>query len=77
MKNLKLVPKKSQNSSVQSIATWLPKPETQTSTWVKLRELPTPYSHDEALILCQISVDEWVAWIPNCGERILNRSQFV
>ncbi len=46
------------------------------NTWVKLLELPNPYSHYEALILCQQSDYEWVAWIPDHGEAILNNSQF-
>lgn len=45
-------------------------------TWVRLLELPNPYSHDEALILCQHSESEWVAWIPDHGEAILNNRQF-
>ncbi|MEC4891664.1 MAG: hypothetical protein SAL07_15060 [Oscillatoria sp. PMC 1051.18] len=77
MKHLKLVRGKSHDSSMQSKSGWLPNPEPQTDTWVKLRELPHPYSHDEGLILCQTCVDEWVAWIPNCGETTLHRSQFV
>ncbi|MGL5075628.1 MAG: hypothetical protein ACRDBG_07265 [Waterburya sp.] len=47
-----------------------------TNTWVKLLELPNPYSHDEALILCKYSESEWVAWVPDYGEAILNNSQF-
>jgi hypothetical protein len=47
----------------------------QTSAWVKLKELPSPYSHDEALLLCQHSETEWVVWIPEYGEMILHRSQ--
>lgn len=45
-------------------------------TWVKLLELPNPFSHYEALILCPHSESEWVAWIPDHGEAILNNSQF-
>jgi len=44
--------------------------------WVKLLELPSDYSHDEALLLCEHSDEEWVAWIPNHGEAILHTSQF-
>ncbi|HEY9635720.1 MAG TPA: hypothetical protein V6D14_20110 [Coleofasciculaceae cyanobacterium] len=48
----------------------------QASTWVQLKEPPSPYSHDEALLLCQHSETEWVAWIPEYGEIILHQSQF-
>lgn len=51
-------------------------PQQQPSTWVKLLELPNPYSDDEALLLCQHSDQEWVVWIPNHGEAILHSSQF-
>jgi hypothetical protein len=50
-------------------------PEWQASTWVQLRECPSPYSHDEALLLCQHSETEWIVWIPEYGEMILHRSQ--
>jgi hypothetical protein len=48
----------------------------ETNKWVKLIELPSPYSFDEALLLCQISEDEWSAWIPDHGEAILKSNQF-
>jgi len=51
-------------------------PEFEASTWVPLREPPSPYSHDEALLLCQHSESEWIVWIPDYGEMILHRSQF-
>lgn len=61
---------------------WFSKPENSTfkqelqaKTWVQLRELPSPYSHDEALLLCQHSDTEWIVWIPDHGEMILHRSQ--
>lgn len=47
----------------------------QAATWVKLQELPNPYSHDEALLLCQHSDTEWIVWIPDHGEMILHRCQ--
>jgi hypothetical protein len=50
--------------------------EAQTATWVQLKELPSPYSHDEALLLCKHSKSEWVVWIPDHGEVILDQSQF-
>jgi hypothetical protein len=49
--------------------------ELQPSTWVQLREPPAPYSHDEALLLCQHSETEWIVWIPEYGEMVLHRSQ--
>lgn len=48
----------------------------QASTWVQLREPPSPYSHDEALLLCRHSDTEWIVWIPDHGQMILHRSQF-
>jgi hypothetical protein len=51
-------------------------PQPQSNTWVQLLELFNPYSHDEALLLCQISNWEWVAWIPDHGETIVNIEQF-
>lgn len=52
---------------------WSTKP-LQAATWVKLPELPNPYSHDEALLLCQHSDTEWIVWIPDHGQMILHRS---
>ena len=54
----------------------IPQLQEQTRTWVQLHECPTPYSHDEALLLCQHSETEWVVWIPNYGEIVLHESQF-
>lgn len=48
----------------------------QPNTWVQLLELPHPFAHEEALLLCQHSESEWVAWIPDFGEAILNTKQF-
>lgn len=50
--------------------------EFEPSTWVQLWQQPNPYSHDEALLLCQLGEDEWVAWIPDHGETVLSRYQF-
>lgn len=46
------------------------------SLWVKLADWPNDDGDDEALLLCQQSEDEWVAWVTNHGETILNNSQF-
>ena len=51
-------------------------PEAPSSTWVKLQQPPSPYSHDEALLLCQHSDNEWIAWVPDYGEVVVHRSQF-
>jgi hypothetical protein len=48
----------------------------QANTWVQLLKLPSTFSFDEALLLCQQSEDEWVTWIPDHGEAVLNVSQF-
>ncbi|NWF59488.1 MAG: hypothetical protein HXY43_09330 [Fischerella sp.] len=48
----------------------------QIASWVRLLELPNPYSFDEALLLCPISENEWVAWIPDHGEALLHTRQF-
>ncbi len=50
--------------------------ELQPGKWVKLLDLPSAFSFDEALLLCQCSAREWVAWIPDSGEEVLHTSQF-
>jgi hypothetical protein len=45
-------------------------------TWVKLSTLLNPYAADEAKLLCQTSSDTWVAWVPDHGEVVLNKSHF-
>lgn len=56
--------------------------------WVKLRDLLSDYSYDEALLLCEVAAEpsrdfdpnsapqEWVAWVPDVGEVRLQRHQF-
>lgn len=51
-------------------------PHPQPNTWVRLLDELNPFCHDEALLLCQESESEWVAWIPDHGEAILDISQF-
>ncbi|XGW00279.1 MAG: hypothetical protein ACAF41_15250 [Leptolyngbya sp. BL-A-14] len=46
------------------------------SIWVKLHSLPTTYCSDEALLLCQQSERQWLVWIPDYGEILLDRGQF-
>jgi hypothetical protein len=45
-------------------------------TWVKLTRLLNPYAADEAKLLCQVSPDDWVTWVPDHGEVILSKSHF-
>lgn len=52
-------------------------PRLEASTWVKLRELPSPYSYDEALLLCQTEDCSWIAWIPEYGEIQLSPEQII
>jgi len=49
---------------------------TSPAVWVHLAALPNPYSHDQGLLLCRHSDDEWLVWIPDYGEAILHRSEF-
>ena len=46
------------------------------NTWVHLLKLPSEYSYDEALLLCDLGEDKWVAWIPNHGETVLDARDF-
>lgn len=46
------------------------------STWVKLIQAPGLLSSDEALLLCPVSVDQWIAWVPDHGEIVLEREEF-
>lgn len=48
----------------------------ESGLWVALRNAPSDYSHDEALLLCETIPGEWVSWVPGFGEITLNRSQF-
>ncbi len=45
-------------------------------TWVNLLKLPSEYSYDEALLLCDLGDDKWAAWIPNYGETVLDARDF-
>jgi hypothetical protein len=45
-------------------------------TWVKLLQPPSEYAFDEAKLLCQDSLETWVAWVPDYGEVVLERGQF-
>ncbi|TFI52616.1 hypothetical protein BLD44_020340 [Mastigocladus laminosus UU774] len=48
----------------------------QVSTWVQLPELSSLIISNEAILLCQHSEDQWLAWIPDYGEIILDTSYF-
>lgn len=43
-------------------------PQYQSGMWVRLLHPPSDFSADEALLLCQCSASEWVAWVPEFGE---------
>lgn len=53
-----------------------PQQEFQPSSWVEVLELPSPFCSDTALLLCQESEDQWLAWIPDYGEVKLSTDQF-
>jgi hypothetical protein len=44
--------------------------------WVTLLEPLTEFACDEAMLLCQDADESWIAWVPDHGEVVLNRSQF-
>jgi len=45
-------------------------------SWVALHHYPSQYGFDEALLLCQTSQTGWLAWVPDYGEILLDRSDF-
>jgi len=45
-------------------------------TWVKLLQAPSDYAATEAKLLCPVSTNAWVIWVPDYGETVLNRSEF-
>jgi hypothetical protein len=51
-------------------------PRIEARLWVRLLQKPSGFSFDEAFLLCQVSFDEWLAWIPDYGEARLHVSQF-
>lgn len=51
-------------------------PQPEANTWVQLLEPLSPYCEGEALLLCQISNEEWAAWTPSQGETVINLRQF-
>lgn len=48
----------------------------ESGLWVGLRDAPSLYSHDEALLLCEAFPGEWVSWVPGYGEITLSRGKF-
>jgi hypothetical protein len=56
---------------------WLGEPPiAESNTWVHLLTEFSDFAGDEALLLCQESDSDWVAWIPNYGEARLDVGQF-
>jgi hypothetical protein len=51
-------------------------PLPQEGIWVRLLERPNAWSFEEALLLCQKSEYEWLAWIPDYGEATIHLRQF-
>ncbi|MBW4540550.1 MAG: hypothetical protein KME43_15590 [Myxacorys chilensis ATA2-1-KO14] len=69
---MRVVPLGSQ-PSVAPVDAFIP----QADQWVQLRDRLSEYSDDQALLLCEATDDRWVAWIPNHGEALLERDQFL
>ncbi|MEO1399915.1 MAG: hypothetical protein AAFV72_01520 [Cyanobacteria bacterium J06635_1] len=44
--------------------------------WVSLLKRPSDYAHDQALLLCELSEERWLSWIPDHGEAALCLRQF-
>lgn len=44
--------------------------------WVKLSQPLSDNSFDEALLMCQASPEEWVAWVPDVGVILLQSHEF-
>ncbi|MDX2243746.1 MAG: hypothetical protein NW224_23945 [Leptolyngbyaceae cyanobacterium bins.302] len=44
--------------------------------WVKLFQAPGIFSSHEALLLCQVAREQWLAWVPDHGEIVLDREEF-
>ncbi len=45
--------------------------------WVQLRDRCSEYSFDQALLMCETSKGDWIAWVPDHGEVTLARYQFL
>lgn len=46
------------------------------SSWVQLVQPSPLFGGGEAMLLCQISPCQWLAWMPEYGELILGREEF-
>lgn len=47
----------------------------ESGQWVQLKEIPSTFAQDEALLLCEISDNQWLTWVPNHGEYLLELSK--
>jgi hypothetical protein len=45
--------------------------------WVRLASPLDAICSDEAMLLCQSSDTQWLVWIPDHGEVVLDRNQFL
>lgn len=45
--------------------------------WVQLRDRCSEYSFDQALLMCETSNGDWMAWVPDHGEVTLARYQLL
>lgn len=54
----------------------VPSFDPEPSTWVKLVQAINLFSSEEALLLCPLACNVWLAWIPDYGEAILARQAF-
>jgi len=61
------------HSATTTVAGFMP----QAHQWVQLRDRISPYSAEEALLLCENSDGSWVAWVPDHGEATLQREQLL
>lgn len=51
-------------------------PQPAADTWVRLLEPANSYCDGDALLLCPISNEEWLAWLPSQGETLISTTQF-
>ncbi|MCU0549679.1 MAG: hypothetical protein MUC48_10060 [Leptolyngbya sp. Prado105] len=51
-------------------------PRFMPSMWVQLLNPPTAYSFDQGWLLCQVSENQWLAWVPEYGELLLKTDEF-
>ncbi len=46
------------------------------SDWVQLLQPLSDFGYREALLLCRVSASDWIAWVPDFGETVLQEGQF-